>query len=112
MCWKEEKKLVQEILDEKKDLLDLVLILKNKNPEDLSITQKKLLERYSELESLIQCCFEILSDTEQLIIICSYIKKITDFELAIEIGVSERTACTYKKKVTIKLANLIRFYLS
>ena len=112
MTWKEEKQLVKNVVDEKKDLFDLISMLNGKDINEISDVQKQLLERYQELEILMNRCFEVLSEAEKEIITCSYIKRMADFELAITIGVSERTACTYKKNATIKLANLITFYLS
>lgn len=61
MAWKEEKQLVKNVLDEKKDLFDLISMLNGKDKNEISDVQKQLLERYQELEILMNRCFGVLS---------------------------------------------------
>lgn len=108
LCWKEEKMYVQNIFDERTDLENLVCFLKKKS--DLNSFQKSLIEKYKELDTLLEHCLSVLGDCERKTIKLVYETKLSNLDLAEALIVSERTAATYKRDATVKFAKILMFY--
>lgn len=103
--WKEEKKLVKGIFDEKKELDRKVPIIKKDGNRRLEKHHTAIIEKHRQLESNIEDCFSALEKQDRKIIILSYVEGITNYKLAEALNVSERTVATYKRNATINFAS-------
>lgn len=98
---KEQKQKVKELLIEKQNFDELIPKIDNQNAD-----YDRVMKRCQELSFIFDVCFSKLTQEEQRILMLHNVERYADFEIAIELGYSERKIWSMRQAAIAKFLKI------